>query len=328
MASTIESIGYDGTVDEVDWASLVGGFGATFVVLGLNSWKPGTTTAVARGITVQPGVGAGRGVLDTLSGDPVVLSADAVTSGPTRYDTLVATRNWATNTTTFQLRKGGTTLGIAPLTTNPGVEDDHPIAVYAITGGSAVLAADLRMWRGGGGGLVAAHQLALQVIPSPGSRVWVGDREFVLIPTSAGSAEWVTSLQVPDLARRGWISPIPRTNYDLWPANQNGNMAICSITAAPAGTYLLSGRAELSPQATLDSEQAMLTRYLANGALVANREFGSVMGAGRYRSETAPSVPHYHPGGNLTVILQARCAVVCAVRRAEVTATYIGPAQG
>lgn len=187
----MESFGYAGTVDELDWAQLVGGFGATYAVVGVGSWRPGTTTAVARGITVQPGEGSGRGVYDKLTGEPVVLAADVVVGGGVRYDTLVARRHWASKTTSFVLRKGGASLELAgTIVHNPGVEDDHPIAVYAISGNNAVLAADLRIWRGGGGGLVAVDELALQIVQSPGTRMYVNGRDYVCVPTSTGATRW------------------------------------------------------------------------------------------------------------------------------------------
>lgn len=228
MASTIESIGYAGTVgavgpiDTVDWANLVGGFGATYAVLGVNSWKPGTTTAVARGVTVQPGIGSARGVMDTLSGDPVVVAADPLTSGSIRYDTLVARRHWATKTTSFVLRKGGATDELASTVVhNPGVEDDHPIAIYAISGGNAVLAHDLRMWRGGGGGLVAVDTKALDIIQSPGSRVWISDREYVCVPTSTGGTRWrPTSVPIFDVGSPLYGTPPADAEFKIQAGSQ------------------------------------------------------------------------------------------------------------
>lgn len=323
----MDSIGYPGTVGAVgptdtgDWAALVGGFGATFVVLGPGSWRPGTTTSVARGVTVQPGTGTGRGVMDTLTGDPVVIAADPVASG-TRYDTLVARRHWASKTTSFVLRKGGATPGLAPtMVQNPGVEDDQPIGLYAVTGATATLVADLRMWRGGGGGLVALNELVLQLIAAPGSRVWIGRKEFVNVPDSVGGSAWLQVL--PELRSSQPAYGFRRDNVDAWPGGQWGQMAVgvVPVEAATPGWWEIEGDAEISRGGS--GERAAVIQSRINGGVIATWQVDDQ--AGVWRWAHCPAVQFLHTGGAMTAQVLAQVAVQSAVRSAIVRVRYLGP---
>lgn len=118
----ITSIGYDGTVDEVQWAKLhpAASSRPTLVTVADASIVTGAT----RTVRMPAGSWYGFGVYDTSDAN-VDLVGGAVSSG-TRWDTLVLRRDWTTNTSTFMLLAGTSTKAIsAAVQNNPGVVADQ-----------------------------------------------------------------------------------------------------------------------------------------------------------------------------------------------------------
>lgn len=146
---TITSIGYDGTVDEQAWAKLSLALGAREGVLGAGHWAVSVKSGADRTVSVASGSGFGHGVRD--DSDAVVDVQLPVRTGAPRWDTIVARRDWAANTTSFQYLQGTTTQAIASgLNDNPGVIADQPIALVQITEGvqEPTAIVDLRTWPG------------------------------------------------------------------------------------------------------------------------------------------------------------------------------------
>lgn len=133
----ITSYGYDGTVLEAGWAKLSGYLGKTYAVGSTADWLVTAVAGSDRTVKVAVGDGFGRGVLD-VSNTEVTLQAAVLASG-VRWDTVIARRTWATNTTVFLIITGTATLAIAAgLNANPGVVDDQVLALVQITAGQTV----------------------------------------------------------------------------------------------------------------------------------------------------------------------------------------------
>lgn len=187
----LTSVGYDGSVDELEWALLTSSVGAEYAVRGAGDWRVTTVSGLDRTVSIAAGSGYGHGVLDTTdAAEQVQLST--VASG-SRWDTIVARRNWSTNTTTLIAVQGTSSQGVsASRLTGPGVQDDQPIALVQVTAGQQLPTGivDLRCWHGNGG-LVAASQDALGYLTAPGTVAWIAGVPWVRNVTTGGVAEWV-----------------------------------------------------------------------------------------------------------------------------------------
>lgn len=322
------SYGYDGAITEGPWSLMSYLAGPAAYNIG-NSVSNFRVTAVAnadRTVSVATGTAFGMGVVDTS--DSVVTKQHDTQATGVRYDLVVLRRDWATNTTSVEIVKGTSTqdgaFGLRNATR--GVVDDQPLALVRIAAGvqTAAIEADLRVW-GYNGGLYAKSALVTWYLNAIGSKVRVQDLVYQLGLDGSDGLKWYIEDQKP--FRRGWIGT--RDSADLFGVGAVGNAASVTIVNAPAGAYILGGRAELAPQGTVDTEHTVTAFFRANAIYpVASRSFGTSMGAGRYRTLTAPPTPYYHPGGDLTVSYQMTCSVSCGVRRSEVTVNYLGPAAG
>jgi hypothetical protein len=146
---SIGSAGYDGTVDEVSWATLAAMVGSPYNLYDPADFAPSIGGAGARAVTIQPGKALGWGVLVT-STVAEVRNATSLSSG-VRWDTLVLNRKWGTNASDLIIRAGTSSQALAAgVLHTPGTEDDQPIALLRIDGGSADIGAiiDLRTWSG------------------------------------------------------------------------------------------------------------------------------------------------------------------------------------
>lgn len=170
------STGYDGTIDETQWAKLQGAAASVYGVSTPTSWAVTPVAGADRTISIAPGIGWGHHVLDE-SDSNYTLQGGAVSSG-SRWDTVVLRRNWAPiggGPSAFRLNPGTGTRAIASRQTNPGTLDDQPIALVQFTAGQTQPTAivDLRCWAANGG-VEAADKLALDYLGRPGAAVKIG----------------------------------------------------------------------------------------------------------------------------------------------------------
>lgn len=189
----ITSIGYDGTVNEAQWASMVPKVGVShYGVVGAGDLKVTVHGSLDRGVSIATGSAWGQGVLDT-SDSIGSLQAATVGSG-SRYDLVVLRRNWsgAGGATTLALVQGTSTKGIPARNTSPGTLDDQPLALIRIDAGQTAVQeiVDLRCW-GRNGGLVAMDDLAKDYLTDVGTRVSISGVNWVRRVGTGGSAEWV-----------------------------------------------------------------------------------------------------------------------------------------
>lgn len=188
----ITSIGYDGSVNEAQWSKLVPLAGSSHYGVGAGpDWKVTPHATLDRGISIAPGSGWGHGVLDT-SDATVSLQGTTVSSG-SRYDMVVARRNWggAGGLTTFVLIPGSANFGLPARNTNPGTLDDQPIALVKFTAGQTAPTAvvDLRCFARNGG-MTAQHDLALTYLGQPGTQVMINGTQYNCTLDANGSPSW------------------------------------------------------------------------------------------------------------------------------------------
>ncbi len=171
---TIASIGYDGTVDEVQAAKLFPATGAgQYGVVSEDAWEVTAHPSTDKAVLVGPGDGWGPGVYDSSDASATVQCA-ALASG-TRWDLITAKRDWQQTpggTTTFSNVTGGAVLALPARLNSPGEQDEQPLALVQWKGGQTQPEAiiDLRCWAGNGG-LFAKHTEALNYLERIGARV-------------------------------------------------------------------------------------------------------------------------------------------------------------
>jgi hypothetical protein len=186
----ITSYGYDGSVDEVAWARLHGTGGQIYGVKEAGHWKASPVAVVDRQIAISPGDGWGKGVYDSSSSEVVVGPMPAVSSG-SRWDLIVARRDWDTNTTSFGYVTGSALKAIpATRAVDGGILDEQPVALVKFTAGQsqAQEIVDLRVHRG-----VAQDPLVLDYYNELGTQLRIKGSVWTRIvdPTS-GFAAWVS----------------------------------------------------------------------------------------------------------------------------------------
>lgn len=201
MAITTQ--GYDGEaheIDEVGWAQIAGFYGSSYGVAGLDGapdQTAGRVTTVAsaeRTVAVAPMIAFGHGVRDR-SDTTVNVQLPAVAVGLVRWFLVAVRRNWQTNTTTIAALPSAQASQVIPSQrlTNPGVQDDQPLALVQVTGGQSIPTAivDLRVWSGHAG-LVAASQAALAYLERLGTQVTIGTKTWTRLLSSTGSPTWAS----------------------------------------------------------------------------------------------------------------------------------------
>src|SRR5699024_5215556 len=199
------SVGYEGTVDYPDYARSVTQ-GARYTVEGPNDWHVTPVTSGAdRTVRVAAGTGRGWGIRDTESSSTDI-QLDAPASG-SRWDLIVAHRDWSTGVTDFRAVQGGLSRAIPSRDTDPGVVDDQPLALIRVTAGEQYPTdhVDLRCWSGDGG-LVAVTRLALDYLEVPGTRVTFDDGvTYTRVLEPNGTASWHTDRPIA-MDDTGWVN--------------------------------------------------------------------------------------------------------------------------
>lgn len=196
MILAIVSVGYDGTVDETQWAHLVGKAGASEYGVDLaGDFAVSPVSGQDRTVRVAPGKAWGHGVLDTMDVEQTIQFA--LPASGDRYDMLVLRRDWQPpgGATTLAIVQGSASSVTLPArnTGALGILDDQPIALVRVSAGSTSVSvtADLRVWARNGG-CTAVDVLALQYLGALGARVTVGRHTFTRVRGSAGG-EWQRS---------------------------------------------------------------------------------------------------------------------------------------
>jgi hypothetical protein len=190
MAAPFSSYGYEGSVNELGHSLLHRRAGGIYSVYAPTDWAVSIVGTGTRRTQVAAGIGSGKGIVDATDA-AVILEHDEVSSG-TRYDLIVARRNWETNETSFVVIKGSSLRTVPSRSIGTGVLDDHPIALVRLVAGQTLVqeVIDLRVWIGSGGA-VAKDELVTQFLTDPGTQVRIGGSllQRVINPTN-GLDEW------------------------------------------------------------------------------------------------------------------------------------------
>ena len=145
------NVGFDGTINEAQWASLAGLLGNGYVAAG-NGDCLATAVPGARSVSVAAGSLYGDGILSTNSAPETVAMTTPVNG---QWYVIALRRTWATNTAALVAIAGATTTTTTPtapptsfptLNTNVGVLTDQPIAwAWCNSANTTVVVHDLRM---------------------------------------------------------------------------------------------------------------------------------------------------------------------------------------
>ena len=145
------SVGFDGTINEAQWASLAGLLGNDYVAAG-NGDCVVTAVPGARSVSVAAGSLYGDGILSTNSGPETVAMTTPVNG---QWYVIALRRTWATNTAALVAIAGATTTTTTPtapptsfptLNTNKGVLTDQPIAwAWCNSANTTVVVYDIRL---------------------------------------------------------------------------------------------------------------------------------------------------------------------------------------
>jgi len=145
------SVGFDGTITEIQWAGLAGLLGNGYVAAG-NGDCLVTAVGGARQVSIAAGSLYGDGVLSTNSGAETV-ALTTPTNG--QWYVIALRRTWATNTAALVAIAGATTTTTTPtapptsfptLNTNVGVLTDQPIAwAWCNSANTTVVVYDIRL---------------------------------------------------------------------------------------------------------------------------------------------------------------------------------------
>lgn len=190
----ITSVGYDGTVDEVQWATMVSKVGSYEYGIDGAGDLAVTQSAGTRMISIAAGRAWGRGVMDT-SDAATVIQLESVASG-SRYDLVALRRTWGPangGPTEIVIIKGSSAKAIpSGRQNNPGVIDDQPLALVRVQAGSASIpeVIDLRVWGRNGGQLYAKDDLVRSYLSAVGTEVNVAGMLWQRIVGSNNTAEW------------------------------------------------------------------------------------------------------------------------------------------
>jgi len=219
------SIGYDGTVNERQWAELVPNVGSSiYGVKGAGDLKVSAVPGQPLMVSVAAGTGWGHGVMDTEVANTTI-TCDAISSG-IRWDLIAVRRNWQplAGGPTSVVKVTGTADQVIPDSrkAEPGVEDDQPLALVQWTAGQTqpTNVIDLRCWAGIGG-VIAKDTLALTYLAQLGASVKIG------------VTEWNYTLGANDMP--AWIPGPSIQNIAFTP--ENGYSFIGQLTKISDGTF-------------------------------------------------------------------------------------------
>lgn len=190
----ITSIGYDGSVNEAEWAKMIPAVGSSsYGVKDTADWKVTPHATMDRGVNIAVGSGWGHGVLDT-SDTTVSLQGATVGSG-SRWDCVVMRRNWSGTggLSEFVLISGSSTKQIPSRNTSPGSLDDQPIALVRFDAGQTAPQEiiDLRCWSHNTG-MAARDDLVRNYLNKPGTAVTINRATWRYVVGANDIPEWIS----------------------------------------------------------------------------------------------------------------------------------------
>lgn len=243
-----DSVGYEGTVTEPEWATLIAGTGGReYGVLDDDAWRARVGTA-DREVRIGPGPGFGWGVVDRTT-DEVSLTLPATASG-SAWHLIVVHRDWQNNESSFDTVPAGSTRAIPPRATTPGTADDQPLWLARVDAGKSQVQelVDLRVW-GSDGGTFANDPLVRQYLDRLGTSIRIGRDVWYRTRDALGNPQWALDMSgttdwVPIALSAGWAATrghTPRARFIngvIWiegAATRGAGGALASIGRLPEG---------------------------------------------------------------------------------------------
>lgn len=189
----ITSIGYDGTVDEVEFSKLMAySASSEYGVNAPGSFKASSVAGQVRLVALAPGIAWTSGLVDEMT-DSQTVSFDPVPSGE-RWDMIVLRRDWQPpgGNTTLEVIKGGATKVLPSRYNNRGVRDDQPLWMVRLTSTSSVPVeyVDLRVFARSGGA-TANDDLVRSYVNVTGTWIEINGKIWIYRVGSNGVNEWV-----------------------------------------------------------------------------------------------------------------------------------------
>lgn len=184
-----DSVGYDGSVNEAEWADLLAmAGGRQYGVADVGSWAA-TVGAQDREVRLSPGRGFGYGVRDkTTTEKSLLLPASPAGS---IYHLIHVHRDWQANQSTFDAIAGTAVKQIPERAITPAEADDQPLWLARVDAGKSQVQelVDLRVW-GGDGGSYARDELVLQYLNRVGTSVRFGNTLATRIINAESNPAW------------------------------------------------------------------------------------------------------------------------------------------
>jgi len=241
----ITSVGYAGSITDNNWRRMAtAAVGSTYGVDDFASWRPTIGTG-DRATQLADGGIFGLGVRD-VSDAPISLTHAPAVSG-SRWDLIVAHRNWSTKTTTPQIIQGSSVKALPDRDTGFGATNDQPIALVRITAGQSAVQEiiDLRCIPGDAG-LVAFDLLTRSYLDRVGTTVRIGNYEWTRTVDSLGSPMWTHLDVTPDT---GWVEITRNSgwNFTFGQARRIGALITVRISAGRTQGWSANGELAIIP---------------------------------------------------------------------------------
>jgi hypothetical protein len=267
----ITSVGYDGSIDETQWAEMIKKVGSSdYGVIDAPSWKVTAVVGGTRTVSIATGKGWGHGVFDHIDAN-VTVALDSVSSG-FRWDLIAMRRDWTGTggSSTIVKVNGTATKGIPTgRESGPGVIDDQPLALVQITAGQSMPTAivDLRCFSGNGG-MAANDVLALNYLKAIAADCMVAGVTYRCFSDSLGNLYWVDEHKrgnpVTLPMGTGWTATVPAR---AWTTSGGDFVHVAADmtytgTATPVEKWILA----TLPAGMRPQSNHYLTGYGNNGA--------------------------------------------------------------
>lgn len=262
--------GYDGTVDEVQFAEIL----HRYSVLGPDDFKA-TTQAGDRIVAISDGISLGPGTRDVATSIPAIQFAAAT---GTRWDLVVLRRDWQPpgGASSIAIVQGGASkaypaIGTASTNWNrrPGIMDDQPLYLQEVNGTLLGSRVDLRCWAGHGG-LYAKDDLVRTYLDRVGAEVNVNGVQWLNRLGTNDQPGWVKVDEIGKAALLGFGVALSGT-----PATDQGFLS-------QAGSSIVTTDASGFAQLTFPKPfpNGLLTVVLTNGDMSVDRAASAALTIG------------------------------------------------
>lgn len=264
----LTSVFYDGPVTETDRAKNRAG-APDYGVYGASDFQVITNGSVPYSVLVRAGRAHGWGITDTAATNQT-LTFDAPASGVTRWDLVAVRRNWQPllgGPSTLVVIKGGAFTNIpAGRKTNPGIEDDQPLALVGWKGGQSApfQIIDLRCWASNGG-MEIANEIAFEYLGRPGACVRLDGWDWRFARQANGAWTWVTDTNATQVDP-GLMSPNDKKKLDGATFNATPNSLVWRGSSGSFYVPAPTSATMPTPKSYVDSAISAARTYAASVA--------------------------------------------------------------